>query len=176
MKTSDSMIGGTLLPSSYAPRAAYFVQFVKLYEAAGVPNFTVTPQNEPLNIPGDYPGMDMKAEEQELFVCENLRPAFRAAKRKTKILIFDHNWDLIAFPDTVLKDSHAAQFVVGTARHCYGGDPAAQTELHDRFPDKEFGSPNVPAGIGKKAIFSWSKPISSSKRHAIGGKASCSGI
>lgn len=136
MKTSHSMIGGTLLASSYAPLAAYFVQFVKLYEAAGVPIFAVTPQNEPLNIPGDYPGMGMKAEEQTRFVCENLGPAFRAANLKTKILIFDHNWNSIAFPDTVLKDSCAAQFVVGTATHCYGGDPAAQTGLHDRFPDK----------------------------------------
>ena len=136
MKTSHSMIGGTLLPSSFAPLAAYFVQFVKLYEAAGVPIFAVTPQNEPLNIPGDYPGMGMKAEEQERFIRENLGPAFRAAKLKTKILIFDHNWDLIAFPDIVLKDSQAAEFIAGTATHCYGGDPAAQTGLHYRFPDK----------------------------------------
>jgi O-glycosyl hydrolase len=136
MKTSHSMIGGTLSPSSYAPLAAYFVQFVKLYEAAGVPIFAVTPENEPLNIPADYPGMGMKAEEQEVFVRDNLGPAFRAAKLKTKILIFDHNWDLIAFPDTVLKDSQAAEFVAGTATHCYGGDPAAQSGLHDRFPDK----------------------------------------
>lgn len=137
MKSSHSMIGGTLLPSSYAPLASYFVQFVKLYEAAGVPIFAVTPQNEPLNIPENYPGMGMKAEEQAVFIRENLGPAFQAAKLKTKILIFDHNWDLIAFPKTVLKDAEAAKFVAGTATHCYGGDPSAQTDLHDQFPGKE---------------------------------------
>jgi O-glycosyl hydrolase len=119
MKTSDSMIGGTLLPSSYAPLAAYFVQFVKFYEAAGVPIFAVTPQNEPLNIPGDYPGMGMKAEEQELFVCENLGPAFRAAKLKTKILIFDHNWGKsVVLWNLVLDQLHGPH--LGGCKDCRG--------------------------------------------------------
>src|SRR5258708_33907978 len=56
MKTSGSMIKGTLLPSAYPALAKYFVRFVQAYEAAGVPIFPVTPQNEPLNIPNDYPG------------------------------------------------------------------------------------------------------------------------
>ena len=46
MKTSDSMIGGTLLPSAFAPLARYFVRFVQSYEAAGVPIFAVTPRSE----------------------------------------------------------------------------------------------------------------------------------
>jgi len=44
MKTSGSMIGGTLLPSSFAPLARYFVRFVQSYEAAGVPIFAITPR------------------------------------------------------------------------------------------------------------------------------------
>src|SRR6266852_4508083 len=63
MKTSGSMIQGTLLPSAYAPLAKYFVRYVQAYEASGVPIFAVTPQNEPLNIPTDYPGMGMSADE-----------------------------------------------------------------------------------------------------------------
>jgi len=43
-ETSGSMIGGTLLPSSFAPLARYFVRFVQSYEAAGVPIFAVTPR------------------------------------------------------------------------------------------------------------------------------------
>src|SRR6266850_1777181 len=136
MKTSGSMIGGTLLPSSFAPLARYFVRFVQSYEAAGVPVFAVTPQNEPRNIPADYPGMGMTAEEQATFVREHLGPAFRDAHLKTKIMIFDHNWDLIDFPDTILSDPRAAEFSAGTATHCYGGSPEAQTKLHDHFPAK----------------------------------------
>src|SRR6266852_7941813 len=59
MKTSGSTIEGTLLPSAFAPLSQYFVKYVQSYEAAGVPIFAVTPQNEPLNIPNDYPGMGM---------------------------------------------------------------------------------------------------------------------
>jgi len=137
MKTSGSMIQGTLLPSSYNPLAKYFVRYVQAYEAAGVPIYAVTVQNEPLNIPVDYPGMGMSAEEQANFIRDDLGPAFRAAGVKAKILTFDHNWDLIDFPIKVLSDKQAASFVPGIAIHCYGGNPTAQTELHNRFPDKE---------------------------------------
>jgi len=92
MKTSGSMIGGTLLPSSFTPLARYFVRFVQSYEAAGAPIFAITPQNEPRNIPADYPGMGMTAEEQPVFIREHLGPALRAAHLKTKIMAFDHNW------------------------------------------------------------------------------------
>jgi glucosylceramidase len=137
MKTSGSMIGGTLLPSSLAPLARYFVRFVQSYEAAGVPIFAVTPQNEPRNIPADYPGMGMTAEEQATFVREHLGPAFRDARLKTKIMVFDHNWDMIDFPDMILSDPRAAEFSAGTATHCYGGGPEAQTRLHDHSPTKD---------------------------------------
>jgi len=136
MKTSGSMIGGTLLPSSFTPLARYFVRFVQSYEAAGVPIFAITPQNEPRNIPGDYPGMGMTAEEQTVFIREHLGPAFRDAHLKTKIMAFDHNWDPIDFPEKILSDPEAAEFSAGTATHCYGGGPEAQTKLHDHFPSK----------------------------------------
>src|SRR5258706_11784264 len=113
MKTSGSMIGGTLLPSSFAPLARYFVRFVQSYEAAGVPIFAITPQNEPRNIPADYPGMGMTAEEQTVFIREHLGPAFRDAHLKTKIMAFDHNWDLIDFPEKILSDPKASEFSAG---------------------------------------------------------------
>ena len=84
MKTSGSMIGGTLLPSSFTPLACYFVRFVQAYQAAGVPLFAITPQNEPRNIPADYPGMGMTAEQQTVFIREHLGPAFRDAHLKTR--------------------------------------------------------------------------------------------
>ncbi len=136
MKTSGSMIGGTLLPSSFTPLARYFVCFLQSYEAAGVPIFAVTPQNEPRNIPGDYPGMGMTAEEQTVLIREHLGPALRDAHLKTKIMAFDHNWDLIDFPEKILSDPKAAEFSAGTATHCYGGGPDAQSKLHDHFPAK----------------------------------------
>jgi glucosylceramidase len=150
MKTSGSMIGGTLLPSSFAPLARYFVRFVQSYEAAGVPVFAVTPQNEPRNIPADYPGMGMTAEEQGTFVREYLGPAFRDAHLKTKIMVFDHNWDMIDFPDTIMSDPRAAEFTAGTATHCYGGGPEAQTKLHDHFPAKDIWMTECSGGEWQK--------------------------
>src|SRR5258708_21987256 len=132
MKTSGSMIQGTLLLSAYAPLAKYFVRYVQAYEASGVPIFAVTPQNEPLNIPDDYPGMGMSSDEQTKFIRDNLGPAFRAAGIKAKILTFDHNWDLINFPVKVLSDTQAAAFVPGIAIHCYGGSTTARNRLLNR--------------------------------------------
>jgi len=51
-------------------------------------------------------------------------------------MAFDHNWDLIDFPEEILSDPKASEFSVGTATHCYGGSPEAQTKLHDHFPTK----------------------------------------
>ena len=137
MKTSGSLIEGHLLPSAYPAFAKYFVKFVQAYEAAGVPIYAVTMQNEPLYLPNDYPGMGMSAAEQAEFLRDHLGPAFRAAHLKTKILVFDHNWNLIEFPITLLSDAKAASFAGGIATHCYGGTSAAQEELHERFPEKE---------------------------------------
>ena len=136
MKTSDSLIKGTLLPSSYEPLSQYFVKYVKAYEAAGVPIYAVTMQNEPLYVPADYPGMRMTANEQRQFLAEYLGPAFREAGITAKVLVFDHNWDLIDYAMSVLSDPKAAGFSAGTAVHCYGGSVTAQSELHSRFPEK----------------------------------------
>ncbi|MBS1866136.1 MAG: glucosylceramidase [Acidobacteria bacterium] len=136
MKTSQSLIRGALLPEAYPAFAKYFVKYIVAYRDAGIPIYAITMQNEPLNVPGNYPGMDMTAIEQANFLRDSLGPALREAGLTTKVLVFDHNWDLIDYPIQVLNDSKAAAFATGAATHCYGGTPTAQSELHDRFPDK----------------------------------------
>jgi len=150
MKTSQSMIQGSLLPTAYQPLANYFVKFVRAYEQAGIPVFAITMQNEPLHVPNNYPGLNMTAIEQTVFLRDNLGPSFRDAGLKTKILIFDHNWDLITYPITVLSDARAADFADGIAIHCYGGSVTAQTELHDRFPEKPIWSTECSGGEWQK--------------------------
>jgi glucosylceramidase len=153
MKTSGSLIGGRLIdePRIYQAYARYFVKFLKAYAAAGVPVDAVTVQNEPQNRhPRGYPGMDMPVAQQVRFIA-TLGPALRDAGLRTKILAYDHNWsehpdDIAAtppgeqpeteYPFDVLG-SPAAQWVAGTAFHCYAGDPARQSELHDAFPAKD---------------------------------------
>jgi O-glycosyl hydrolase len=61
MKSTGSMIGGTLLPSMYGPFAQYFVRYIQAYEANGIPIDYISLQNEPLYVPADFPGMSMDA-------------------------------------------------------------------------------------------------------------------
>jgi glucosylceramidase len=196
MKTSGSMIQGTLLPSAYGPLAKYFVRYVQGYEGAGVPIYAVTVQNEPLNIPTDYPGMGMSAEEQANFIRDNLGPAFRAAAVKAKILTFDHNWDLIDYPIKVLSDKQAASFIPGVAIHCYGGNPTAQTELHNRFPDKDIWLTECSGGEWQKGrlleeqarlvistmrnwakgVILWNLALNQNREPYLGGCKTCRGV
>lgn len=196
MKTSASLIRGALLPSAYSSLAKYFVRFVQDYESAGVPIYAVTMQNEPLNLPGDYPGMEMTAHEQIEFLGKHLGPAFRDARLKTKVLVFDHNWDLIEYPLQVLGDPVAASFASGIATHCYGGVPSAQNELHERFPTKEIWMTECSGGdwqTGKilqqqirllieatrswaQAVVLWNVALNQFHQPHLGGCATCRGI
>src|SRR5215469_380253 len=196
MKTSGSMIQGALLPSAYQPLARYFVQFVQQYEAAGVPIYAITMQNEPMYIPNDYPGMNMTAREQIEFLANYLGPGFRDAHLKTKILVFDHNWDLIGYPIEVLGDANAAAFAAGTATHCYGGNVTAQNELHERFPDKDIWLTECSGGdwqkggvleqqvrlvIGAtrnwaKSVALWNLALDQDHKPFLGGCTNCRGV
>jgi glucosylceramidase len=152
MKTTDSLVGGRLKddPAIYDAYARYLVKFVQAYAAAGVPVDYLSVQNEPQNRnPSGYPGTDMPVR-QQVRVIEALGPLLRKASPRTKILAYDHNWS--THPDDVASTppgespetdypyeilaSPAARWVAGTAYHCYSGDPAAQTALHEAYPDK----------------------------------------
>ena len=135
MKSSGSMIGGSLNGQYYGTYAQYFVKYIQAYADHGIDIFAITPQNEPLYVPGHYPGMSMSPTAQAVFIKDHLRPAFDAANLDTKILAYDHNWDRKDYPLTVLE--RAGDAVDGVAWHVYGGNPIAQTEVWRQFPDHE---------------------------------------
>jgi glucosylceramidase len=196
MKTSQSMIQGALLPEAYASFARYFVKFIKAYADAGIPVYAITMQNEPLHIPGDYPGMGMTAIEQAAFLSDYLGPALRDAGLTTKVLVFDHNWDLIEFPVRVLSDPKAAAYAAGTATHCYGGVATAQTELHERFPEKEIWMTECSGGEWQKgnlleqqirliinstrnwakSVVLWNLALDQNHEPYLGGCTTCRGV
>jgi glucosylceramidase len=171
MKTNDSLVGGRLIdePRVYSAYARYFVKFLEAYARAGVPVDAVTVQNEQQNrTPRGYPGMDMPVRQQVRFI-EALGPALRDAGLRTDILAYDHNWsehpDDIAstppgedpeteYPFDVLA-SKAARWIDGTAFHCYAGDPARQSELHDAFPAKEIHLTECSGSHGAADPFEW---------------------
>ncbi len=133
--------GNKLKTAYYAAYSNYFVKYIKAMASHGITIDAITIQNEPM-YPGaseysSYPAMPMSAIEQANFIKNNLGPAFRSAGLNTKIVIFDHNFNLSDYPKTVLYDGGANTFVDGTAFHCYGGSVNAMGEIHNLYPDKK---------------------------------------
>ncbi|MDE3199861.1 MAG: glucosylceramidase [Acidobacteriota bacterium] len=144
MKTTRTMLGSNpetkeeshLKPEFYAAFAQYLVKTIEGYQAAGVPVWAISVQNEPLYAPPTYSGMHMDAEEQAKFLGEDLGPALKAAQLSPKVMVYDHNWDRPDYPETVLKDPKAGALAAGTAWHHYEGNPAVMTKNHEEFPSK----------------------------------------
>ena len=158
MKTSGSMLGSnaeTKQPSSlrteaYAAFASYLVKTIQGYQAAGVPVYALSVQNEPLYAPPTYSGMQMLATEQAAFFGEALGPALAAAHLNPRVMAYDHNWDRPDYPETVLKDPKAGALSAGTAWHHYGGDPAVMTRNHEEFPQKDQWVTESSGGVWQK--------------------------
>ncbi len=137
MKSSQSLITGTLEPGAYPAFAEYLRRYVEAFGREGVPIALLTVQNEPHNEPKDYPGMRFTAPQRATFIGTHLGPLFAARGVRTRILDWDHNWDEPQSPMEVLRDTVARRYVSGVAWHCYAGDVSAQSQLHAAFPDKE---------------------------------------
>jgi glucosylceramidase len=145
MKSSGSMLGSSsdgkikssLRPEFYPEFASYLVKTIEGYQAAGVPIWTLSVQNEPFYAPPTYSGMFMQPAEQAAFFGDALAPALAAAHLTPKVMAYDHNWDHPEYPETVLKDPKAGALAAGTAWHHYGGDPEVMTKFHEEFPQKD---------------------------------------
>jgi len=139
MKTRDSMNGGQLRQDASADFAQYLARSVSAYQQAGVPVKYVSLQNEPLYETKDYPGTLMMADQQRDLIAQYVGPALRKAGLDTGILAYDHNWDHPEYPETILADAASAQYVPGSAFHCYGGRVAAQGQVHDDYRTRACG-------------------------------------
>ncbi|HOW67360.1 MAG TPA: right-handed parallel beta-helix repeat-containing protein [Candidatus Paceibacterota bacterium] len=136
MKTSGKLGTGRVKPEFYPAYARYLLKFVRAYEAEGVPIHAITVQNEPQHQDRRYPTTLWSAEEQRDFIRDHLGPLFAEHQVKPLIWCWDHNWNLVDFPRTVLADPKAARFVDGTAFHHYEGRVEAQSALLAEFPEK----------------------------------------
>lgn len=134
--TAPTMNGGSLRPDAEPVFSQYLVRSLLSFEKQGITVKYLTLQNEPLHDTDDFPGTLMLADQQKRIIGQFLGPDLRRAGLKTEVLAYDHNWDHPEYPLTVLADPAANPFVAGSALHCYGGTPDAQTPIHDRYPDK----------------------------------------
>jgi glucosylceramidase len=137
MKTTGSLIKGTMRPEFYGSFAEYFRKFVESYGAEGVPIFAVTMQNEPAYEPDNYPGMRLDPPVRAELIGEHVGPLFARTGIQALILDWDHNWDMPNSPLAVLADSAARKYVNAVAWHCYAGDVSVQDNVHAAYPTKD---------------------------------------
>jgi glucosylceramidase len=176
------------------------VKFIQAYQQAGVPVDYLTVQNEPQALERkNYPGTDLPWV-QEAKVISALGPAIRAAGLHTKILAYDHNWsvhpgDISSYQRAGedpqpnypydLLGTDAAEWIAGTAYHCYAGNSTAQTGLKAAFPDKdvfmtecEGGNSSTIIGVmqnwGRSSI-DWNIALDENHGPHIGGCGTCNG-
>jgi glucosylceramidase len=199
MKTNRSLNAGWLDWSAYPAYARYLIKFLHAYGSEGVPIWALTVQNEPRNANNGYPTMRMEPRDQARFIRDHLGPGLRKAQLKTKIFIWDHNWDMPEYPLEVLADEHARRHIHGVAWHGYGGKPVAQHKIQLSFPNLEvhftessggdwetdFGSNlrwdivNLLTGatrFGARSIFKWNLALDEQHGPQNGGCTNCRGV
>ncbi|MFC3114415.1 glycoside hydrolase family 30 protein [Cellvibrio fontiphilus] len=129
MKDTNNMLqGGKLLPEYNEAWANYYVKFIQAYEKAGIPIWGLTVQNEPM-AKQTWESMIFTAAEERDFLKNHLGPTLKkAGMGDKKIIVWDHNRDLIVHrANTIMGDPEAAQYVWGIGFHWYetwtGGKP-----------------------------------------------------
>jgi glucosylceramidase len=137
MKTTDSLVKGTLKPEAFDAYARYLNRYVDAMKGEGVTISALTLQNEPHFEPDNYPGMRVDPAKRAAFIGGHLGPLLARANPGTAIFDWDHNWDEPESPAAVLQDARAARYVSGIAWHCYAGNVGVQATLHDKFPGKD---------------------------------------
>ena len=137
MKTTGSLVKGTLKPGMEAAFARYLVRYVDAMAAEGVPIFALTVQNEPHFEPDDYPGMRLDPAQRANLAARHLGPLLARHNPPVQLIDWDHNWDEPQSPLAVLADPAARPYIAGVGWHCYGGTFDAMGPVHDAHPDKD---------------------------------------
>ncbi len=139
MKTTGSLIQGTLRPEMHDVFARYLLRYVDAYAAEGVPIRALTLQNEPHFEPDDYPGMRLEAPARAKIIGQHLGPLLAQRGMQVQLIDWDHNWDVPESPLAVLADPVARPYVAGVGWHCYVAESHLpnQTVVHDAYPDKD---------------------------------------
>ena len=138
----NNWVAGHLGEAYYHDYADYFVRWIKEMERRGYRILAVTLQNEPLHR-GNSMSTYMSWQEQSNFLKWAVGPAFAAAGLKTKVLLYDHNYNYdnngpqADYPLHIFEDPEAGRYAAGSAWDNYGGSPSVLDGVHARFPDKD---------------------------------------
>lgn len=144
MKSNNNMLqGGTLLPEYYQSWANYYVKFIENYKNEGIDIWGLTIQNEPMATQRWESCIYTAAEERD-FLKNYLGPTLeKAGLGDKKIIVWDHNRDLISQrASTILDDPEAAKYAWGIGFHWYedwsGGQQMFENvkKVQEMYPDK----------------------------------------
>lgn len=136
MKDNYYSKGGSLMEKYYVSYAEYLANYIEAMAKEGIPIWSLTPQNEPLN-PGNNPSMYMSAQMQGNFIVKALGPVFQRKNIQTKIIIYDHNCDHPEYAIQLLNVPEVRKYVHGSAFHLYDGDISAMSKVNAAHPDKD---------------------------------------
>lgn len=144
MKDNNSMLqGGKLKKEFYNAWGNYYVKYINALEKEGIPVWGLSVQNEPMATQ-KWESCIYTAEEEAEFLKTGLLPALdKGGMEDKKIIIWDHNRDLIyQRASTTLKDPELAKRVWGIGFHWYetwtGSDMMFDNlkRTAEAFPDK----------------------------------------
>jgi glucosylceramidase len=144
MKDTKNMLkGGKLLPEYYQTWADYYVKFIKAYEKEGMPVWGLSLQNEPMATQ-TWESCIYTAEEERDFLKNYLGPTVRKELGDKKIIVWDHNRDLMSQrANVIFSDPEASKYAWGMGYHWYetwaGGEPMFDNvrKVYEAYPDKK---------------------------------------
>ncbi|MDR1840193.1 MAG: glucosylceramidase [Treponema sp.] len=139
---ADMNNGGKLLKKYYPLWAAYFVRFIDELKKRGIDTWAVSVQNEPA-AKQTWDSCLYTAVEEGEFAVNHLGPALEKyvgnEGKKIKILVWDHNRDLLweRFSQSMSVPG-ADKYIDGAAFHWYSGDQYENVaKVAQAFPDKD---------------------------------------
>ncbi|MBN1464901.1 hypothetical protein JXA02_04015 [candidate division KSB1 bacterium] len=139
MKTSASLIGGTLKKGYEKELAVYFRKFITAYAEQGIPIYAMTVQNEPNFAPKDYPGMRLDWRQERDLVIAIHEEFQRQPLIDTRLWIIDHNFEYWKKADKILSSlgrMGKKQYVDAVAFHAYSRAAASNMrKLQQRHPE-----------------------------------------
>ena len=132
-KNGSLLMGGSLREDCYQALASYYVRAVEAYEAAGIPIYAVTLQNEP-DVVQPYPTTAFTGEEQKRLLLA-VKKAFTQKGLATEVWVMDTNFLSCAeYGEKLLSDPETRSLVDGVAFHDYAGEPETMAALRERYP------------------------------------------
>lgn len=141
---NDVLHGGHLKKDYYQTWANYYPKFIRAYEKLGIPIWGISVQNEPM-AKQTWESCIYTAEEERDFLKNNLGPTMeKAGLKNVKIIVWDHNRDLMyQRAQTYFDDPAASKYAWGIGFHWYenwsGGDNMYSNVklVHEAYPNKQ---------------------------------------